>query len=164
MGTDVVGTGLPWVEAIAASFEPYPFVAFHRHRLPELVARNGALVASDLQGVAPLAFRIDDGSSYTWRPTNLGIEAVTGDSAAATVVALSEGTFSEHLHELITATGALRTGRAHVVRGDLAGWQRWEPAIQSLLSGRPIYDATGVGHPRGPPRRRPRPSLLVQRR
>src|SRR5262249_33134070 len=31
------------------------------------------------------------------------------------------------------------TGRAKVVRGTLAGWQRWEPAIQSLCAGREIY-------------------------
>jgi hypothetical protein len=142
MGTDVVGTGLPWVEAIAASFEPFSFVAFHRDLLPRLVARNGALVAGDVQGADPLAFRIDDGTSYTWCPTSHGVQAVNGDDAAATVVDLSEGTFSEHLHELISASGAVRTGRARVVEGDLAGWQRWEPVIQALMSDRPIYGET----------------------
>src|SRR4029077_11331523 len=29
MGTDVAGTGLPWVDAIAASFPRRAFVAFH---------------------------------------------------------------------------------------------------------------------------------------
>ncbi len=139
MGTDVVGTGLPWVEAIAASFPPYGFAAFHEERLPQLVARNGALVAQDVRDAAPLAFRTDDGTSYTWCPSGEGVTAVRGDGGAATVVELSEATFSEHLHELITASGAVRTGRARVVLGDLEGWQRWEPAIQSLLSGREIY-------------------------
>jgi hypothetical protein len=138
VGTDTVGTGLPWVDAIAASFEPYSFVAFHRWGLPALVARHGALVADDLAGAAPLAFRLDDGTSYTWSATDVGADAVEGDAGAATVVELSEPTFSEHLHELLTASGAVRTGRANVVRGDLAGWQRWEPAIQALLAGRPI--------------------------
>jgi hypothetical protein len=31
------------------------------------------------------------------------------------------------------------TGRASLVRGSLAGWQRFEPAIQSLCEGREIY-------------------------
>jgi hypothetical protein len=31
------------------------------------------------------------------------------------------------------------TGRATLARGDLSGWKRWEPAIQSLGSGREIY-------------------------
>ena len=59
----------------------------------------------------------------------------------STLVELSEATFSEWLHELITATGAVRTGRARLVCGELSGWQRYEPAIQSLCSGRPIYSA-----------------------
>jgi hypothetical protein len=138
MGTDSVGTELPWVDAVGATFEPYPFVAFHRERLPELVARNGALVVDDLNDAAPLAFRVEDGASYTWRATDTGVDAVGGDTDAATVVELSARTFSEHLHELLTASGAVRTGRARIARGELAGWQRWEPAIQSLLSSRPI--------------------------
>jgi hypothetical protein len=83
MGTDVAGTGLPWIEAIASSFEPYPFASFHLESLPELVARNGALIAADLRDVAPVAFRIDDDNSFTWRATNDGIKAVDGDADAA---------------------------------------------------------------------------------
>jgi hypothetical protein len=139
MGTDVAGTGLPWVEAIAASFEPQSFAVFHRQRLPELVARHGPLVADDLRGVASLGFRIEDGTSYTWSATSDGVEVVEGDAGAITLVALSESTFSEYVQELLTASGTVRTGRARMARGDLAGWHRWEPAIRSLLSGRPIY-------------------------
>ena len=139
MGTDVTGTGLPWVEAIAQSFEPYSFVAFHRSELRALVAKHGHLVVEDLRGASPLAFRAEDGTTFTWVPTERGVEVVEGDADAATVVELSERTFSELLHELLTASGALRTGRAQVVRGTLAGWQRWEPAVQSLCSGRAIY-------------------------
>jgi hypothetical protein len=138
MATDTVGSGLPWVDAIAASFDLYPFTAFHRELLPELVARNGALVAEDLRDAAPLAFHIEEGGSYTWSATAAGLTAAEGDAEAATVVELPERTFSEHLHELLTASGAVRTGRARVTRGDVTGWQRWEPAIQSLLSARPI--------------------------
>jgi hypothetical protein len=141
MATDVVGTGLPWVEAIADSFEPLSFVEWHRVVLPGLVARNGHLVVDDLRGVDPLAFRSDDGAAFTWTPSDDGVRVVEGDTEAFTVAELSEETFSEFLHELLTATGAVRTGRARVVRDDLAGWQRWEPAIQSLCSGREIYSA-----------------------
>src|SRR5262245_60125849 len=139
MGTDAAGTGLPWVEAIAASFEPHSFARFHRETLPRLAARHGALVVEDLLAAPPLAFRSDGGASFTWRATPRGVEVLEGDADATTLVELSERTFSEHLHELITASGALRTGRARVLRGGLEGWQRWEPAIQSLCSGRPIY-------------------------
>jgi ectoine hydroxylase-related dioxygenase (phytanoyl-CoA dioxygenase family) len=139
MGTDVVGTGLPWVEAIAESCEPHGFVAFHRSELPVLSARHGHLVSADLRGVASLAFRTDDGVAFTWIPAEDGVRVVDGDAGATTVVELSEQTFSEFVSELLTASGAVRTGRARVTRGSLDGWQRWEPAVQSLCSGREIY-------------------------
>jgi len=141
LGTDVVGTGLPWVEAISQSFEPHSFVAFHRSELPALVGERGPLVAADLHGAAPLAFRTDDGTAFTWRASEQGLDVVEGDRGAATVVELSERTFSDLLNELLTASGAVRTGRARVTRGTLAGWQRWEPALQSLRTGREIYGA-----------------------
>lgn len=142
MTTDIVGSGLPWVDAIARSFDPHGFEAFHRAGLPALAAANGHLVVDDLRGVAPLAFRNDDGTTFTWMPNDDdGVRVVEGDTDAATLVALSEQTFSELLHELLTPSGAVRTGRAELVRGDLAGWQRWEPAIQALCTGRPIYTA-----------------------
>ena len=139
MGTDVVGTGLPWVEAIAESFEPHDFVPFHQSELPALSACHGHLVIADLAGVPSLAFCTDDGVAFTWVVSEDGVRVVEGDAEAATVVELSERTFSEFVAELLTASGAVRTGRARVTRGVLGGWQRWEPAIQSLCSGREIY-------------------------
>src|SRR5215470_8082477 len=141
MPTDARGSGLPWVEAIAHSFGPIPFLEFHRTRLPALIARNGHLVRSDLCGVPSLAFRLDADTAFTWVASDDGARIVEGDAGAATVVTLSEQTFSEFIHELLTAAGAVRTGRATLVRGELPEWQRWEPAIQSLCSGRAIYSA-----------------------
>jgi len=142
MPTDDIGSGLPWVDAIARSFETLSFAEFHRVRLPALIARRGRLVAADLATAAPLAFRVDDALAFTWTPTAGGLRVAAGEADAETVVALSERTFSEFVQELLTATGATRTGRARILRGSLAGWQRWEPAIQSLCSGRAIYDAS----------------------
>lgn len=142
MPTDAHGSALPWVEAIARSFEPCDFASFHREILPALVARNGHLVRDDLRGVAPLAFRIDPATAFTWIPSDAGVRIVEGDAGAATVVELSGQAFSELIHELLTAAGAAMTGRARLARGELLAWQRWEPAIRSLCSGREIY---GVG-------------------
>ena len=44
----MIGSGLPWVDAIAASFVPYSFGEFHRAELPRLAAERAALVAHDL--------------------------------------------------------------------------------------------------------------------
>jgi len=139
MGTDVLGTGLPWVDAIAQSFPRYSFVDFHRRELPALVEQRGALVVDDLRGAAPLGFRIDDDTAFTWRASERGIDVLDGDDDAETLVLLSEDTFSEFLHELLAAGGAVSTGRAQVARGTVEGWQRWEPAIQSLCSDRAVY-------------------------
>jgi hypothetical protein len=139
MGTDEAGSALPWVDAIAASFPRYSFVEFHEAELPALVVRHGAIVADDIRDAAPLAFRTHDGDAYTWHAAPFGVEVLLGDDHAGTVVELDAACFSEHLHQLLTATGAVRTERARLARGALEGWQRWEPAIQSLTTGRPIY-------------------------
>ena len=65
MATDDTGSGLPWIETISSSFEPYSFVDFHHEILPALIAQRGRLVAADLRGVPPLAFAIDDGTTFT---------------------------------------------------------------------------------------------------
>ncbi len=139
MATDSQGSGLPWVDAIARSFEPVSFVGFHRDRLPSLVARHGKLVARDLEGAAPFAFRLPSGVAFTWFPSPDGVRITEGDDKADTVVELNEETFSEFIHQLLTASGSVQTGRAKIVRGSIVGWQRFEPAIQSLCEGREIY-------------------------
>ncbi|HEV8296151.1 MAG TPA: phytanoyl-CoA dioxygenase family protein [Acidimicrobiales bacterium] len=138
MATDLAGTGLPWIAEIGRSFERRSFEGFHRRELPQLIERHGSLVADDLRGVPTLAFRIDDGTTFSWIAAG-GLHIAEGDADAATLVELGEQTFSDFIHELLTASGAVRTGRARVARGVLTGWQRWEPAIRSLCSGRPIY-------------------------
>ena len=138
MGSDVAGSGLPWVDAIAQSFEPYSFEESHEVVLPALIARNQHLVVDDLRGATPLSFRVGD-RAFTWIAGDGDIKIIDGDTESAASVLLSEATFSEFLHELLTASGAVRTGRAEISRGVLAGWQRWEPAIRSLCSGREIY-------------------------
>ena len=140
MSTEPVATDLPWVEKIAASFPVREFVAFHRDELPGLIERNGHLAAGDLRGVAPLAFcRLEDGTTFTWVATDEGVRVVNGDAGAQTVVEITEQGFSDFVNELITATGAISTSRARVVRGTKESWQRWEPAIRALTEGRPIY-------------------------
>lgn len=139
MAAEPARTRLPWIDEIARSFERRSFVAFHREELPELVARSGHLVARDLGGAPPLAFRSEDGATFSWIAGADGVRVAEGDAGAATLVEIPEPVFSDFLHELLTASGAVMSGRARVARGSIAGWQRWEPAIQALCHGRPIY-------------------------
>ncbi len=138
MATDVVGSGLPWIDEIGRAFPRHEFARFHRIALPRLIDARAHLVDADLRDAASVAFRESDGATFTWTGTN-GWRVVEGDAAAATVIELDERTFSDFINELLTASGAVRTGRARVVRGELSGWQRWEPAVQALCSGRSIY-------------------------
>ena len=139
MATDPARTRLPWIEQIEQAFELRSFVGFHRRELPELIERHGHLVARDLRGAPTLAFRTGEGATFSWIATEDGVQIAEGDADAATLVEIPERVFSNFLHELLTASGAVMTHRARVARGALTGWQRWEPAIQALCHGRPIY-------------------------
>jgi len=142
MATESSGT-LPWIERIAESFPHIPFDHFHQTTAPHLIKLRGSLVARDLVGAEPLAFVADTGISYTWSTCTSGLNALpvvsSGINEATTVVRLSEHAFSDIMNELLTPSGAVQTGRAVVSTGELSGWQRWEPAFQSLLTGREIY-------------------------
>jgi hypothetical protein len=140
MATDVAATGLPWIEQVRQSFELRSFTDFHRRELPELIARHGRLVATDVRAAPTIAFRIEDGTTFSLVAAGDSLQVVEGDAGATTLIELSAAAFSDFLHELLTANGAVRTGRARVTRGSIEEWQRWEPAIQALCFGRPIYD------------------------
>jgi hypothetical protein len=139
MDANLDRTRLPWVEQISAAFPVHGFTAFHRGALQDAIARNGHLVAQDLRDAPTLAFRAEDGATFSWVGGPDGLRIVDGDAEAATLVEITEQGFSDYINELITATGATWTGRARVVRGTLKGWKRWEPAIRSLSDGRQIY-------------------------
>jgi len=137
-------THLPWIEQVTTAFPFHPFADFNRRVLPDLVARNGRRVAGDLAGAAPIAFRTDAGEAFCWRPAPDGLAVSEGVAGAATVVEIGERAFSDHVNVLLTASGATRTGRARLAEGNLKGWQRWEPALRSLLDGRTIYGPSVV--------------------
>ncbi len=132
-------TLLPWVARISEAFPRYDFAAFHAETLPDLVRRNGSLVAEYVHDLPPIAFTTADGSAWCWSSDRNGVMATSGRSGAETIIELSADTFSDHLNQLISAVGAVQTRRAHVRQGSLASWREWEPAIRSLIDGRPIY-------------------------
>lgn len=135
-------TMLPWVAKIGEAFPQIDFAHFHQVTLLDLVARRGSLVQAGVRDLAPMAFQIDDGSAYRWDASEHGVRAVSGTAGAKTIIQLSQSTFSDHMNQLISAVGAVHTGRARILTGQLAHWREWEPAIRSLIDGRPIYDET----------------------
>jgi hypothetical protein len=130
---------LPWVEKIAQAFSTHAFDGFHTSTLPDLVRRNGHLFADYVREKAAIGFVTDDGQGFSWHPIPEGVIAKAGVGGCETVVELSTATFSDHLNQLISATGAVQTGRARLVVGTLAEWREWEPAIRSLIDGKPVY-------------------------
>src|SRR5262249_32021137 len=107
MSASPARTDLPWIDRIAQSFELRSFVEFHRRELPHLIERHAHLVARDLRGAPPLAFRAEDGATFSWIATDDGVRIVEGDAEAATLVELPEVVFSDFVHELLTASGAV---------------------------------------------------------
>jgi hypothetical protein len=154
MNAQLDRTKLPWVDQISAAFPFFDFTEFHLHVLPELVARHGRLVAADLKDAPPLAFQTPKGAAFCWTPTRDGVAASPGTAGAQTIIELGPQTFSDHVNQLLTAVGATRTVRARLLKGDVNSWRRWEPAIRSLMDGKPIYGAAArdsLADPEGQP-------------
>jgi hypothetical protein len=131
-----------------ATLPSLDFDDYHRRVLPERLATDaGRIAARDLEGVAPIAFRLADGPAYCFRPARATIDITAGDDAP-TVVELDARAWQDFVHELATWAGLVYGGRAHFVRGGPDALERWEPALRLLIGGRPIFDpasaATGI--------------------
>ena len=119
------------------------FDDLHRRALPQRLATPlGRAAARDVRGVTPLAFRLPDGRSYRFVPDGDTIRIESGH-AGATVVDLGEDAWRDLVGEWSTVAGLHYEGRA-VVSGDRALFERWEPALRALFSGRPIFDPTAA--------------------
>jgi hypothetical protein len=117
------------------------FDQFHTVEVPRLTASaNGALAAPYAAGLAPIAFRVGDRGSYTYRATGDGVTAVPGEQDAITVVALSEDEWTSFVTERFTRYGLLYNGAASFPVGEFDDLSRWEPALRALWQGRPVYD------------------------
>jgi hypothetical protein len=124
-------------------FETLEFDTFHTEELPaRLASDDGLRAAADLAGVKPIAFRLDDGRSYTYAPSSDGIVVTPGDDGAHTVVELSQEDWSDFVWELRTCFALFYAERVRFPRGSLGLWARWEPALRALYDGQAIYDLT----------------------
>jgi hypothetical protein len=130
---------------VAITHVPVDPVHFHQVELPRRLAEGGAaLAAPGVRGRRPLAIRIVDGPTWTYRPGAAGLEIVDGDADAHTAVALDRDAFARFVQELQTAPGLLYSGALVVERGSYAELDAWEPALRAAWHGRPVYDAALV--------------------
>ena len=129
--------------------ESLDFDRFHREELPQRLAGGAsAQAAASARKLGSLGFRRSEGGAYTYVPGADGIEIVSGDESADTVIELSDETWQGVVHELDAAAGLLYGGRAKCVRGDGMRWLSWEPALRSMYNGREIYDRARALHDR----------------
>src|SRR3954447_19440477 len=117
------------------------FQTFHTAEVPRLAAGpNGAMAAPYALDLPPLAFRVGDSGSYTYRAGGPGIGVRPGEEDAATVVALTDDEWTSFVTERFTRYGLLYNGAASFPVGEFDDLSRWEPALRALWHGRPVYD------------------------
>jgi hypothetical protein len=122
---------------------PVDFDDFHRDELPRRLVNGGnERAAWDVAEAAPFAFRIRDRSAYSYVPQAGRIEIRPGIvDDAGLVIEITEEAWQDYVHELRTRIGLLYSGAVRFLVGDYDDWDVWEPALRSLYSGTPIYDA-----------------------
>ncbi|HXQ60498.1 MAG TPA: phytanoyl-CoA dioxygenase family protein, partial [Acidimicrobiales bacterium] len=136
-------------------FGPIDFDRFHLEELPSRLSdRPRIFSAADLQVVRPIAFRLDDGRSYTYTPTTDGFAVAPGDETAHTVVGLAYDDWNAFAWELKSCFALFYAERLSFPRGSFGHLARWEPALRVAFAGQPIYDLTDpapvvddAGHP-----------------
>ena len=127
--------------ALPEGFSAIDFDAYHRVQLPALLGDGRAAhVARATTGLGSLAFRVGDGRAYTYRPCAGGVEIVTGEADAHTVLDLDLEAWQGLVHELEAAAGLLYAGRVRCVRGNAVDLMAWESGLRALYNRRPPYD------------------------
>ena len=119
------------------------FVEYHRTELPEkLGAGTGAEIAWDVEGQPPIALTLPDGRGATYRVVDGSVRAELGvaDDAETVVELVDDDAWTDYLYEMRTRIGLLYSEAFTVTRGTFDGWERWDPAIRAMYSGRDIYD------------------------
>jgi hypothetical protein len=138
--------------ALPEGFAPIDFADYHRHVLPELLARGRAALVDAATGPLPsFAFRAGDGASFTYRADEHGVSITPGDTDAETVLEIGLEDWCGLVHELDAPAGLVYGGRVRSARGSAADLMRWETTLRALYNGRPQYrpDALDLRDRRG---------------
>jgi hypothetical protein len=127
-------------------FGPIDFERFHEEDLPARLAEHpSVLTSADSRSVRPIAFRLEDGRSYTYVPESsgrggVGITVEPGDHDAHTVVDIAYEDWCSFAWELRTCFALFYADRISFPRGGFGSLARWEPALRVAFDGQPIYD------------------------
>jgi hypothetical protein len=122
-------------------FGPIDFDAFHREDLPGRLADSPRVFTdSDRRVVRPLAFRLDDGRSYTYVPEGDRFAVVPGDDDAHTVVSLTYDDWCAFAWELRSCFALFYAEKLTFPRGHFGHLARWEPSLRVAFDGQAVYD------------------------
>ena len=125
-----------------AGFEPVDFDAFHRVELPRRLADGvNDRVAWDVAGAPPIAVQLATGEAYSYVCDEGEVRVIAGVvDDAEVVLVLPLELWVDYVYEFRTRFGLLYSGGVQFASGDFDRWDRWEPAIRCMYSGRAIYD------------------------
>ena len=118
-------------------FGPIDFDQFHQVDLPRRLAETSV---HDLDGLRSIAFRLDDGRSYTYTPSPTGMVVMAGDSEAATIVEMTHHDWCVFVWELQSCFALLYAGLVSLPKGGIGQLSRWEPILRAIFDGQTIYD------------------------
>jgi hypothetical protein len=122
-------------------FGQIDFDRFHREELPKLLEARGQVFShADASVVRPLAFRLDDGRAYTYRPIDHSFVVEAGDENAHTVVEMAEDQWCAFAWELRSCFALLYAEQLAVTRGSFGQMARWEPPLRVAFDGQAVYD------------------------
>ena len=125
---------------MTTSLRDLDFDHFHEYELPKLLLEGrSSLAAEEAARQGALALRIDGGNAYTYQPRNGGLEIVSGDASADTVVGLDQESWEGLVHDLESPQGLIYRQKVKKLRGDLMHFVAWEPPLRALYRGIPIH-------------------------
>lgn len=118
----------------AVDLDPSSFLA---DVAPELIDGHGPAAGRSAATLVPLTLDVEgEPITLVVRDGALSIERRAGDDL---VVALDRAAFSDLVQDVNSTFGLTMLGRAQVRQGKLDAFIEWEPALRTLLDGRPVY-------------------------
>jgi len=102
----------------------------------------GASEAARAMGEGRAVGFVVAGDAVTITTTLGGVVVTDGVDDTALVVSMESSAFADLVTEEQSMFGLLYGGRLTVERGEFDQFAAWEPALQALLYGRPVFDAT----------------------
>jgi ectoine hydroxylase-related dioxygenase (phytanoyl-CoA dioxygenase family) len=117
------------------------FDRFHRDDLPVALASHAPVfTGTDAGVVRPLAFRLADGSAYTYVPDGRTFTVEPGADRAHTVVDLTAAAWRAFVLELQSSFALLYADELRIAAGSFWQLARWEPSLRVVFSGQAVYD------------------------